>query len=181
MIEVIWARRCVCQIYCMMNRIGAIVLSIGMSAGLSAAAAQNAGPMQHMGPAPAAAGDGREFVRLPPPMQEHMLGNMRDHLVTLSGIIGAVAEGKFDAAAKLAEQRLGMSSLGFHDAAHMAPFMPQPMQDFGTDMHRAASRLSIVLQNAAVTPGADAMREVNRALYEVTAACTGCHASYRIR
>ena len=42
-------------------------------------------------------------------MQEHMLGNMRDHLATLNEIIGDVAEGKFDAAAKLAEQRLGMS------------------------------------------------------------------------
>jgi hypothetical protein len=27
--------------------------------------------------------DTRELVRLPAPMQEHMLGNMRDHLATL--------------------------------------------------------------------------------------------------
>jgi hypothetical protein len=83
--------------------------------------------------------DSRELVRLPEPMQEHMLGNMRDHLATLNEIIGDVADAKFDQAAKLAEQRLGMSSLGLHGAAHMAPFMPQPMQDIGTSMHRAAS------------------------------------------
>ena len=85
--------------------------------------------------------DARELVRLPEPMQEHMLGNMRDHLATLNEIIGDVADGKFDEAAKLSEQRLGMSSLGLHGAAHMAPFMPKPMQDIGTSMHRAASRL----------------------------------------
>jgi hypothetical protein len=125
--------------------------------------------------------DARELVRLPQPMQEHMLGNMRDHLVTLNEIIGHVADGKFDQAAKLAEQRLGMSSLGLHGAAHMAQFMPQPMQDIGTSMHRAASRLAIVLQDTSVSPTLDTMRDVNRALHEVTTTCTACHASYRIR
>ena len=129
----------------------------------------------------AQAQDAREFVRFPEPMQEHMLGNMRDHLVTLNEIIGDIADGKFDQAAKLAEQRLGMSSLGLHGAAHMAPFMPQPMQDTGTSMHRAASRLAIVLQDTSVSPTLDTMRDVNRALHEVTTTCTACHASYRIR
>lgn len=175
-----------------MTRPFALILCVGSLIGLQPAAAQNSTPMQHMQQMhpsaatgmPGAAGpgaDGREFVRLPEPMQEHMLGNMRDHLVTLNGIIGAVADGKLDAAAKLAEDRLGMSSLGFHDAAHMAPFMPKPMQDYGTSMHHAASRLAITLQNASVSPSLDTMAEVNRGLHEVTTACTACHASYRIR
>jgi hypothetical protein len=129
----------------------------------------------------AQAQDTRELVRLPEPMQEHMLGNMRDHLATLNEIIGNVADEKFDEAAKLAEQRLGMSSLGLHGAAHMAPFMPRPMQDIGTSMHRAASRLAIVLQDTSVSPTLDTMRDVNRALHEVTTTCTACHAGYRIR
>ena len=125
--------------------------------------------------------DSRELIRLPAPMQEHMLGNMRDHLATLNEIIGKLADDEFDDAAKLAEQRLGMSSLGLHGAAHMAPFMPQPMQDIGTSMHRAASRLSIVLQDTSVSPTVDTMRDVNRALHEVTTTCAACHAGYRIR
>lgn len=129
----------------------------------------------------ARAQDTRELVRLPEPMQEHMLGNMRDHLATLNEIIGNVADEKFDEAARLAEQRLGMSSLGLHGAAHMAPFMPRPMQDVGTSMHRAASRLAIVLQDTSVSPTFDTMRDVNRALHEVTTTCTACHAGYRIR
>jgi cytochrome c556 len=125
--------------------------------------------------------DSRELVRLPEPMQEHMLGNMRDHLATLNEVLGNVANGKFDEAAKLSEQRLGMSSLGLHGAAHMAPFMPKPMQDIGTSMHRAASRLAIVLQDTSVLPTFDTMRDVSRALHEVTTTCVSCHASYRIR
>jgi hypothetical protein len=129
----------------------------------------------------ARAQDSRELVRLPEPMQEHMLGNMRDHLVTLNEIIGDVADAKLDAAAKLAEQRLGMSSLGLHGAAHLAPFLPKAMQDIGTSMHRAASRLVIVLQDASVSPTLKSMQDISRALHEVTSACTGCHAAYRIR
>ena len=125
--------------------------------------------------------DARELVHLPPMMQEHMLGNMRDHLATLNEILGDVADSKYDAAAKIAEQRLGISSLSLHGAAHLAPFLPKPMQDIGTSMHRAASRLVIVLQDASITPTAEAMRDINRALYAVTSACEACHASYRIR
>ena len=172
-----------------------LTVLVGIAAGSSLARGQGGPPMPHMqhmqqigsGAAPemprgaGGAQDAREFVRLPPPMQEHMLGNMRDHLVTLNEILGNVADSKFDEAAKLAEQRLGMSSLALHDAAHMAPFMPKPMQDIGTSMHRAASRLVIVLQDASISPTVNSMRDVNRALHEITTACTACHASYRIR
>jgi hypothetical protein len=173
-----------------MTRFDASILLVCLLAAAQPAAAQNSMHMQHMqqaNPPPTTgmpqggAQDSRELVGLPAPMQEHMLGNMRDHLVTLSEIIGHVADGKLDVAAKLSEQRLGMSSLSLHNAAHMAPFMPKPMQDVGTSMHRAASRLAITLQNAAVSPSLDAMAEVNRGLHEVTSACTACHASYRIR
>jgi cytochrome c556 len=129
----------------------------------------------------ARAQDSRALVRLPEMMQEHMLANMRDHLLVLSEILANLAESKLDAAAKLAEQRLGMSSLERHGAGHMAPYMPKPMQDIGTSMHRAASRFGIVAQNAAVTPSLESMREVFRALHEVTATCAACHAGYRIR
>jgi hypothetical protein len=129
----------------------------------------------------ALAQDARQMVRLPQPMQEHMLANMRDHLSTLNDILGDVAEAKYEDAAKLAEQRLGMSSLAAHGAAHLAPFMPQQMQDIGTGMHHAASRLVIVLQNAAAGPTEQSIRQVNGALHEVTSACAACHASYKIR
>lgn len=125
--------------------------------------------------------DPRELVSMPDTMREHMLGNMRDHLATLDTVIGDVADNKFDAASKLLEERLGMSSLPLHHAAEMAPYFPKPMQDAGTNMHHAASRLAIALQNASVTQSFDAMREVNGALHEVTSSCVTCHTAYRVR
>ncbi|MBS0536538.1 MAG: hypothetical protein JSR72_21000 [Proteobacteria bacterium] len=169
-----------------MRHVGVIAGVVGVVAAWSMAAAQQQHHHMHgsgpgAGAPPAATADAQEFVQLPAPMQEHMLANMRDHLATLSEITGDLADGKLDAAAKLAEQRLGMSSLSLHDAAHMAPFMPQPMQDIGTSMHRAASRLALTIQDADVAPSVEAMAKVNRGLHELTSACVACHAGYRVR
>lgn len=128
-----------------------------------------------------AAGDTRELVELPPMMQEHMLANMRDHLLALDEILGDLAEGNTDAAASIAEKRLGMSSLSLHGAAQMAPFMPEAMGEIGTQMHHAASRFVIVAQDAELNPGKEAQHEVYRALREITRNCNACHQSYRIR
>ena len=143
-------------------------------------------PMHGMGaevPSPIreASDDPRLLVSLPVPMREHMLASMRDHLATLSTVMGDIADANFDVASKLLEERLGMSSLPLHHAAEMAPNFPQPMQNAGTSMHHAASRLALVLQNASVAQTFDSMREVNAALHEVTTACVACHAAYRLR
>ena len=75
-----------------------------------------------------AVGDSRQLVRLPEMMQEHMLANMRDHLAAINEILEDMAKGRLDAAADVAELRLGMSSLEIHGASHMAPFMPEGMR-----------------------------------------------------
>jgi len=118
--------------------------------------------------------DERELVALPPMMQEHMLGNMREHLETIDALLERLALGELDAAAELAEARLGMSSLQGHGAEHLARFMPAPMQAFGTSMHRAASRFARTAEEGEPLAA-------YRALGEITRACVGCHAAYRIR
>jgi cytochrome c556 len=132
-------------------------------------------------PIPAAAqGDARELVKMPAPMQAHMLANMRDHLAALREIMGALAEGNAAKAGRIAEKRIGMSSLESHGASHMAPFMPEPMQRLGTELHKAASRLAVAAENAEVERTYDAQRKVFKAMEEIAAACDGCHQSYRI-
>ncbi|PLX33751.1 MAG: hypothetical protein C0605_15720, partial [Hyphomicrobiales bacterium] len=105
------------------------------------------------------AADERELVKLPAMMQAHMLANMRDHLVALDAMLMALAEGNVDKAAKLAESRLGMSSLELHGAAHMAKFMPKAMAAIGTRMHHAASRFVIAARNAELEPGLEAQHK----------------------
>lgn len=50
--------------------------------------------------------DARELVQLPELMRENLLANMRDHIAASNRIMRHVADGEFDDAAKLAEQRL---------------------------------------------------------------------------
>jgi len=117
--------------------------------------------------------DPRKLVRLPAQMRTHMLGNMRDHLAALHEIQAALAAGKLEQAADVAEQRLGMSSLGSHGGAHMAPYMPQPMQDIGTEMHHAASRFA---RSAHEGDQKKALTDLS----DVTRQCVACHAAYRV-
>jgi cytochrome c556 len=125
----------------------------------------------------ARAADTRQKVELPPMMRDHMLANMRDHLLAVSEIQDALAKGAFDRAADIAENRVGMSSLKSHGASHMAPYMPEAMRDIGTGMHRAASRFAVAAQEAAVT--GDTRRALG-SLAEVTRQCVACHAAYRV-
>ena len=122
--------------------------------------------------------DSRQFVKFPAPLVEHTLANMRDHLQSLQEIQSHLAMGNTDVAAKIAETRLGMSSLGLHGAAEVSKHMPQGMQDAGTAMHRAASRFAITAQEAGVTGD---LKPALAGLAEITAQCVGCHAGYRIK
>ncbi|MBM4181492.1 MAG: cytochrome c [Betaproteobacteria bacterium] len=127
---------------------------------------------------PPALADERELVKMPPRMQAHMRANMRDHLLAVHEIQAAMARGDYETAARVAEQRLGMSSLESHGASHMAGVMPPGMRATGTAMHRAASRFAVSAQEAGVDR--DLARAV-AALAEVTAQCVACHAAYRIQ
>jgi hypothetical protein len=162
-----------------MKRIIAFVslLFVVVSAGLSLAWGQHShhsggghGPVTKIE-------DNREFVRFPDVLREHTLANMRDHLLTLQEIQEALGRGQEDVASRIAEQRLGMSSLGLHGAEEVARYMPKGMQDVGSEMHRNASRFALEVQNAGVTGD---LKPALQALSRVTAACVGCHASYRL-
>jgi cytochrome c556 len=118
--------------------------------------------------------DARKLVQLPEMMQQHMMSNMRDHLVAINEILINMANGDFEKAAEVAEYRLGMSSLESHGASHMAEFMPEEMRQAGTAMHKAASRFALKAQEEEVSPACNA-------LSEVTSACVACHSGYRIR
>lgn len=129
-------------------------------------------------PLAAADDDSRQLVEFPPTMREHMLGNMRDHLLAINEIQQSLSAGAFDQAADIAEKRIGMSSLVTHDAAHMAAFMPEGMRAIGTRMHQAASRFALIAGETAVDGD---MKKVIGALSQVTAQCVACHAAFRTR
>jgi len=116
----------------------------------------------------------RQLVELPEMMQQHMMSNMRDHMMAINEILINMSNDQLDEAAEIAESRLGMSSLKSHGASHMAKFMPKGMRQAGTSMHRAASRFALKAQEGDVL-------SAYKALPEVTSACVACHSGYRIR
>ncbi|MGE0697923.1 MAG: hypothetical protein AB7O57_02395 [Hyphomicrobiaceae bacterium] len=134
----------------------------------------------HSGHAPgrSAPSDTRVLVAFPPNLAAHTLASMRDHLHALQEISEALSLARYDAAGKIAEERLGMSSLRLHGAHEVASHMPKGMQDAGTAMHRAASRFAISAQNVFVTGDP---KPALADLSEVMGACVGCHAGYRLR
>lgn len=132
-----------------------------------------AGREDHVVPA-----DTRVPVWFPEQLRAHTMANMRDHLLALAEIQGALARGSFDEAGRIAEHRLGMSSLIPHGASEVAKYMPQGMQDAGTAMHHGASRFALELEATAVTRE---LKPALAALAETTRACVACHAGYRLQ
>ena len=122
----------------------------------------------------AVAEDARQRVPMPERMQTHMLANMRDHLAAIHEILANLGRGELDAAAEIAENRLGMSSHRSHGSHHMGKRMPESMARIGRSMHKAASRFALRAEEGDPLPA-------YQALSEVTAACVACHAGYRIR
>ena len=122
--------------------------------------------------------DTRQAVKFPKALRSHTLANMRDHLLALQQIQESLARHEFDAAADIAEQRLGMSSLALHGAHDVAQYMPKGMREAGTAMHRNASRFAVAAKDAGATGD---HRPVLDALSQVTAQCVACHAGYRVK
>ncbi len=121
--------------------------------------------------------DNRIKVELPDMMREHMMSNMRDHLLALETITRNLADQQYDAAADVAESRLGMSSLETHGAKHLGKFMPKEMGEIGQNMHHAASRFALAARDAELEGG---LNKAFAALSEVMQQCVACHSAYRV-
>ncbi len=128
--------------------------------------------------APDSSKDSRVLVQFPDAIKTHTLTSMRDHLSVISQLQSAVAAEQFDEAARIAETKLGMSSLSDHGAHESSKYMPKGMQEVGSLMHRSASQFAIEAQNSAATGDG---KKALAALSKVTSACVACHASYRLQ
>lgn len=126
----------------------------------------------------AAAPAAREHVVFPPKLKEETLANMRDHLLAIQEITAYLADRQFDAAADVAETRLGMTSLQRHGAHEVAKYMPAGMRQIGHGMHQAASQFATAAKDAGVTGDTGAAL---RALATMQSSCVACHAGYQLK
>jgi hypothetical protein len=120
--------------------------------------------------------DHRQLVSMPDETSQLMRKDMLDHLSALNEIIGLLTENNLDAAADVAETRMGKSSMGKHRATGVGPgrFMPLEMRNIGWGMHESATELSEAAKEGN-------LKGAYSALQKVTTACVACHYSYRTR
>ena len=120
--------------------------------------------------------DLRQLVSMPGQARQLMREDMLDHLSALNEIIGYLAENNLDAAANVAETRMGKSSMGKHRATGMGPgrFMPPDMRNLGWGMHESATEFSRVAKEGD-------LKGAYSALQKLTGSCVGCHYSFRTR
>ena len=125
--------------------------------------------------------DTRTMVKLPEHLKTKMLTNMRDHIHALDDIIHAVRAGEYEKAQGIADSRLGWSSFAGSGDQEVADYWPKPMKIMANQMYKAGSNFVVLAHNASVEESADNYKNVIGALGEVTAACRGCHETYRLR
>jgi len=71
-----------------------------------------------------------------------------------------------------------MTAMQLHGAHEVAKFMPEAMQNAGTEMHRAASRFALAAKDAAATGD---FKPVLEAMARLTQQCVACHSAYRLQ
>ena len=132
-----------------------------------------------------AANDNRVLVEMPPMMQQQMRADMRDHLMTIQQITALLSKQQYEEAADLAENKLGMSSMGrrsqqhkHHKGQNRAQMMPPAMRQMGQGLHRSASQFSREVKDAELDGG---LGRAFSALSGVMQQCVGCHSAYRIQ
>jgi len=125
--------------------------------------------------------DVRTLIKLPSDIENKMLFNMRDHIRALDDIIHAVQTGEYENAERIAESRLGWSSLVRQGDQEVADHWPEPMQAMANQMYDAGSNFVIISQNASVEDNKESYKKVIAALGQMTSACRSCHETYRLR
>ena len=120
--------------------------------------------------------DLRQLVSMPDEARQLMRKDMLDHLSALNEIIAYLAENNLDAAADVAETRMGKGSMGKHRGTGMGPgrFMPLEMRKLGWSMHESATEFSLVAKKGD-------LKSAYSALQKLTSSCVACHYSYRTR
>jgi len=114
--------------------------------------------------------DRRQPVPLLPMMAHHQKENMRDHLVAVQEIVGAIAMSDF-AGVERAANRIGFSDQMGRMCDHMGAGAPGFSKQ-AIDFHQTADRIAAA---ARAGDGAVALRELSATLQ----ACTSCHATWK--
>jgi hypothetical protein len=102
-------------------------------------------------------------------IQHRLLVNMRAQLIAAQTIVGLLAEGQFERAAKISHARLGMSDemRRIYDLSKNDDF-----KNLGLAFHKSAAALETALQTKD-------MKQSLQALHDTMGYCVQCHSKFR--
>jgi hypothetical protein len=113
--------------------------------------------------------DTRISLNVQPPMKQHQLSNMREHVEAIKSIVGLMSDSKFEEAAKIAHSKLGLTP----DMQTMCGMFNNPeFVKLGMAFHKSGDELGDVLKTKDVNASL-------RALNKTMSYCVQCHATYR--
>jgi len=113
--------------------------------------------------------DKRTSLGLAPAMKQQQLAMMRDHLQAVHDIVGLLAEEKFDRAASIAHNKLGLTP-EMKKMCNM--FSNAKFRQVGLASHQSADELGDVLKQGD-------LQQSLHALHKTMNACLQCHATFR--
>ena len=113
--------------------------------------------------------DSRISLGLSPQMKQHQLANMRSHVKAVHDIIAFLAEDKFDEAAAIAHNKLGLTP-EMKKMCNM--FDNADFTKIGLAFHKQADKLGEVLKT-------HEMKRSLSALHTTMNSCVQCHATFR--
>lgn len=116
--------------------------------------------------------DPRTAVAVPAAGRTAVLGEMRQMLTALNGVLLAMARGEADRMAEAA--RSGGTAIAVDRDPGMAAGLPEPFARLGMDTHRAFDALAEVAEAGA--PRDTLLARLGR----LTGNCVACHETYRL-
>ncbi len=161
---------------------GALLFALALGGAAAHDMSMHPGAMPPLASAPESTAtarvDTRAEVRFPPELRREVLATMRMHLQGLAEIQQAMAQGRYDEAARVASMTLGMSSMHGDQAAQEARYMPPGMRELGARLHMQAGEFILAAQDATATGDRHKPQMVFGRMMQT---CVACHAAYKLQ
>jgi hypothetical protein len=124
----------------------------------------------------ARAGDNRIALDLAPEVKAQFLEHMRTHMTSLNDVIQFMAAGKIREAGSVARSEMAIGK-----GAGIGRFMPPEFREMGFDFHRSADDFARLTSELAEPLDAAGWARAAQGLAQITARCTACHATFRVK
>lgn len=144
-----------------------LVIPVALTLGLAA------GPGTGYSEADPVIQDARTAIRLPPPVREAVLSEMRAMLDALNGVLHGLADR--DTAAMREAALRGGTAIAVDTDPELERRLPEAFRQLGVSTHRDFDALAELISDGATTD------ELIDHLAGLTSRCVACHASYRLQ